>query len=514
MSDVIIFGGTTEGRRLAEFCGEHKIQTVVCVVSEYGEMLVPESPSVQVIRKALNKDEMEALFVAEKPSLVLDATHPYARVVTENVTQVCRKMGIHRYRVLRKPELEPGKLGSKEQRLSVDSTDIMDSTKVQNPTTSLNFADIMNSTDTVNSIVTLDSVDQAVEWLKSHEGTVLVTTGSKELVKYTSIPDYKERIFARILPDSQALLNSETLGFPRSHMIAMQGPFSMEMNIATMHMTGAKYLVTKESGHAGGFLDKIHAAEAVGATALVIGRPLKETGISLEEACQYLEPFGTEKITSTITLLGIGMGSPGMWSVAAREALLEADAVAGASRMVESVEKDLGEKAVLKAYDGKKILDWFEHAPQLRKLAVLYSGDTGFYSGASGLAETLRERQEAGKDQEIQLEILPGISTVSYLASRLQIPWQDLELESLHGREAKPWEALERGKNVFLLLGGVEPVAEVSRMISEHGFGSWLVSAGKNLSYDDEEILTDTAENMMNKRLGSGLWAVIIRKSK
>ena len=475
MSDVIIFGGTTEGRRLAEFCGEHKIQTIVCVVSEYGEMLVPESPSVQVIRKALDKDEMEALFVAEKPSLVLDATHPYARVVTENVTQVCQKMGIVWYRVLRKSELE---------------------------------------TKNADSIVTVDSVDQAVEWLKSHEGTVLVTTGSKELVKYTAIPDYKERIFARILPDSQALLNSETLGFLRNHMIAMQGPFSLEMNIATMRMTGANYLVTKESGHAGGFLDKIHAAEAVGATALVIGRPLKETGISLEEACQYLEPFGTETITRTITLIGIGMGAPGMWTVAARKTLLEADAVAGASRMVESVEKDLGEKAVLKAYDGKKILDWFEHAPQLRKLAVLYSGDTGFYSGASGLAETLRERQKAGKDQEIQLEILPGISTVSYLASKLQIPWQDLELESLHGREAKPWEALERGKNVFLLLGGVEPVAEVSRMISEHGFGSWLVSAGKNLSYDDEEILTDTAENMKDKKLGDGLWAVIVRKAK
>lgn len=475
MSDVIIFGGTTEGRRLAEFCGEHKIQTVVCVVSEYGEMLVPESPFVQVIRKALDKDEMEALFAAEKPSLVLDATHPYARVVTENVTQVCQKMGIVWYRVLRKSELE---------------------------------------TKNADSIVTVDSVDQAVEWLKIHEGTALVTTGSKELVKYTAIPDYKDRIFARILPDSQALLNSETLGFPRNHMIAMQGPFSLEMNIATMRMTGANYLVTKESGHAGGFLDKIHAAEAVGATALVIGRPLKETGISLEEACQYLEPFGTETISRTITLIGIGMGAPGMWTVAARKTILEADAVAGASRMVESVEKDLGEKAVMKAYDGKKILDWFEHAPQLRKLAVLYSGDTGFYSGASGLAETLRERQKAGKDQEIQLEILPGISTVSYLASKLQIPWQDLELESLHGREAKPWEALERGKNVFLLLGGVEPVAEVSRMISEHGFGSWLVSAGKNLSYDDEEILTDTAENMMNKKLGDGLWAVIIRKSK
>ena len=488
MSDVIIFGGTTEGRRLAEFCGEHKIQTVVCVVSEYGEMLVPESTSVRVIRRALEKDEMEALFVAEKPSLVLDATHPYARVVTENVTQVCQKMGIVWYRVLRKSELE-----TKEQK---------------------SVMAVVGTVTNVDSIVTVDSVDQAVEWLKSHEGTVLVTTGSKELVKYTAIPDYKERIFARILPDSQALLNSETLGFPRNHMIAMQGPFSLEMNIATMRMTGANYLVTKESGHAGGFLDKIHAAEAVGATALVIGRPLKETGISLEEACQYLEPFGMETITRTITLIGIGMGAPGMWTVAARKTLLEADAVAGASRMIESVEKDLGEKAVMKAYDGKKILDWFEHAPQLRKLAVLYSGDTGFYSGASGLAETLRERQKAGKDQEIQLEILPGISTVSYLASKLQIPWQDLELESLHGREAKPWEALERGKNVFLLLGGVEPVAEVSRMISEHGFGSWLVSAGENLSYDDEEILTDTAENMMNKKLGDGLWAVIIRKKE
>lgn len=87
-------------------------------------------------------------------------------------------------------------------------------------------------------------------------------------------------------------------------MIAMQGPFSLEMNIATMRMTGANYLVTKESGHAGGFLDKIHAAEAVGATALVIGRPLKETGISLEEACQYLEPFGGNDYPHH-TLIGI-----------------------------------------------------------------------------------------------------------------------------------------------------------------------------------------------------------------
>lgn len=75
---------------------------------------------------------------------------------------------------------------------------------------------IVSSVTNADSIVTVDSVDQAVEWLKSHEGTVLVTTGSKELVKYTAIPDYKERIFARILPDSQALLNSETLASPET----------------------------------------------------------------------------------------------------------------------------------------------------------------------------------------------------------------------------------------------------------------------------------------------------------
>ena len=177
MSDVIIFGGTTEGRKLAKFCGEHKIQTVVCVVSEYGEMLVPENPSVQVIRKALDKDEMEALFVAEKPSLVLDATHPYARVVTENVAQVCQKMQIPRYRVLRKPELE-----TKEQKLT------MKSVKNESRAEITNSVVAVSSVTNADSIVTVDSVDQAVEWLKSHEGTVLVTTGSKELVKYTAIP--------------------------------------------------------------------------------------------------------------------------------------------------------------------------------------------------------------------------------------------------------------------------------------------------------------------------------------
>ena len=362
-------------------------------------------------------------------------------------------------------------------------------------------------------MITVDSIEQAVAWLEHHDGNVLATTGSKELAVYTRLTDYQERVYARILPDSQALANSEALGFPKSHIIAMQGPFGMEMNVATLHAVGARKLVTKESGSVGGFLDKIHAALETGAVALVIGRPSSENGISLEEACRRLEIFG-KPVIRTITLVGIGMGAPKLRTLAAQQAIEEADAIAGAARMIDSVKEMLGQKAILKSYDGAKILEWFLQNPNLQKLAVLYSGDTGFYSGAAQLVEKVQQAKQSAPDLTVELHTIPGISTVSYLASRLQIPWQNLVLESLHGRDARPWEFLKEGKSVFLLLGGSNPVNQLCQKLSDYGFGAWMVSAGRNLSYPDEEIRTACADTMKDLELSPGLWAVIIQKPK
>lgn len=134
-----------------------------------------------------------------------------------------------------------------------------------------------------------------MEFLKGTQGHVLVTTGSKELSKYKALPDWEERIYARVLSLPQVVSDCGDLGFYGNHLMAMQGPFSVEMNVAMLHAVGAAWMVTKESGTAGGFEEKASAAGQAGAGLIVIGRP-KEDGISLREALEFFGPVhGQEK---------------------------------------------------------------------------------------------------------------------------------------------------------------------------------------------------------------------------
>lgn len=132
-------------------------------------------------------------------------------------------------------------------------------------------------------VVHMPDVETAVTWLSSVTGNILVTTGSKELSSYTRIRDYEQRIYARVLPSEEAVARCRSLGFEGRHIIAMQGPFSEEMNLAQLREYGCAYLVTKDGGAAGGFSEKIKAARRAGAAAVVIDRPGSGEGISLDE---------------------------------------------------------------------------------------------------------------------------------------------------------------------------------------------------------------------------------------
>ena len=114
-------------------------------------------------------------------------------------------------------------------------------------------------------------------------GNILVTTGSKELAAYTKIENYQQRIYARVLPSAEAVALCRSLGFEGRHIIAMQGPFSEEMNLVQLREYGCAYLVTKDGGAAGGFAEKMRAAQKAGAAAVVIDRPGSGEGVSLEE---------------------------------------------------------------------------------------------------------------------------------------------------------------------------------------------------------------------------------------
>ena len=251
MTDIIILGGTSEGRRLAEFCAARKIRAAVSVATGYGESLLKETPWLGIHTGRMDREQMEAWLAGQNPRLVLDATHPYAVQATENIRLACGGLGRPLLRVLRGESGEDG--GSR--------------------------------------VVTVGSVEEAAAYLDGQEGTILVTTGSKELRAFASLKHCGERVFARVLPSPQALEACREAGILPSRILAMQGPFSAELNAAMIRQTGAAWLVTKESGRAGGFEEKLQAAEETGAKVVLVGRPEKESGVSLEEALERLGEF-------------------------------------------------------------------------------------------------------------------------------------------------------------------------------------------------------------------------------
>lgn len=258
MKQILIFSGTTEGNAVAEMLSRYPVRVYLSVATEYGRVCAGKYENVEVITGRKDREEIKAFLREHRISLVIDATHPFAQIVTENLKAVCKEDKIEYIRCLRD---------------AIEEREGMEGRR----------ADMKTA-----SVVEVGSVREAVRFLKDTEGKILITTGSKELKAYTEIPDYRNRCYARVLSTGQAVTESCALGFEGKHLIAMQGPFSKEMNVALLHHIGARYFVTKESGKAGGFPEKLQAAEESGAVLVVIGRP-KEDGMTLTEVQAYLE---------------------------------------------------------------------------------------------------------------------------------------------------------------------------------------------------------------------------------
>lgn len=471
MTKIIIFGGTTEGRQLAEFCDARGIPALVCVASEYGQLMLCSSDCVEVLSGALDGNQMSSLFKERKPNLIVDATHPYASVVTQTMSQICDQLHIRRIRVVRS-----------EQEISFP---------------------------TGACIWEAANIEEAVEILSRDEKPILLTTGSKELHQFTKLPRYTERIYARVLPDSGVIAACNALGVSGKHVIAMQGPFSVELNQAVIRQIGAGWIVTKESGARGGFEEKIEAAANCNISIIVIGRPTRETGLSLQEAKRELLVYA-ETRKRKLLLIGTGMGSGRQITKEAMEALKSCDAVVGAPRLLndfDGMTQGMGKAFV---YLGHDILAWANQHPEQGTIAVLYSGDTGFYSGTASLYEALKQSKE---ETAWSVVTYPGISTVSCLCARLQCSWDHLYLGSLHGRDGDAAMLLKKHKRVFLLLGGEESLIRLCRQLIAKGFETALIRGGEQLGYPSERIFEGTARELQGEATHA-LVAVIIEREE
>lgn len=232
----LIFAGTTEGREIALFFNNNKVKFHVFTATDYGVEVLPDMAYAEVHAGRLTYEDMKQLMLSYKNDeiIVIDATHPYADIVTDNLYNSARDLGVEYYRIIRPSTYEDG------ERI-------------------------------------FQSVDEAVNYLKGTEGNILLLTGSKDLGKYSEIGDLS-RIFARVLPGIDVIKNAVDLGYSIKNIICMQGPFSLDMNIAVINHVKAKYIVTKDTGRAGGFDEKLMASKATGAELIVIKRPDEKTG--------------------------------------------------------------------------------------------------------------------------------------------------------------------------------------------------------------------------------------------
>lgn len=238
---LLVYGGTEDGRTLAEALAAGGWDVTLCVATEYGREQVPDCARLSVQTGRQTAEEMAELMGSAPFRAVIDGTHPYADIVTANVKAAAEQSGLEYFRMLR-PAAEH----------NPDWTEVPD-------------------------------VASAVSWLAEHPGRVLLTTGSKDLGRFASLPDFSERLYARILPNLDSLTHALELGYPGRHLICMQGPFSEELNTALIRQVGASVLVTKDTGDVGGFAEKVRAAKAAGAHVLVVQRPVQETGWTSEE---------------------------------------------------------------------------------------------------------------------------------------------------------------------------------------------------------------------------------------
>ncbi len=248
MPRVLVFGGTTEGREIAEWLSARgSCEVFISSLTEFGSSLVQGLENVTSLTGRLLPEDIEGLLKDRSFSLVIDATHPYAAGVSVSIANAAAACDVPLYRVLR--EEEP-----------------------QGPWNGV------------------ESPQEAARYVAGRPGNVLLTTGSKDLPVYAAeIGDFTERVFARILPVASSLEAATELGLAVDHIIAMKGPFSKELNCALIRDLNIGILVTKASGNAGGFWEKVDAANECGIELVVIHRPLKEEGLTMDQLKVELE---------------------------------------------------------------------------------------------------------------------------------------------------------------------------------------------------------------------------------
>ncbi|MDO5146236.1 MAG: cobyrinate a,c-diamide synthase [Eubacteriales bacterium] len=230
--DVIVIAGTTESREVIVRQLKEKKKILACVATKLGaEMLADYDIDIHAGR--LDEDGFVKLFTENPCGKIVDATHPFARIVTETVRAAAARLQIPYERYER-------------QELTYD----------------------------YERLFSVADAGEAAAWLNERDGNVLLTTGVNTASLYMErVKDARERLFIRVLDNESSLEGCRKAGYPDEHVFGKMPPFTVEDNLRLIRETKASVMVSKDSGKTGGVDVKVEACRRAGIDFLLIRRP-------------------------------------------------------------------------------------------------------------------------------------------------------------------------------------------------------------------------------------------------
>ena len=422
---VLVFGGTTEGRVLADYLRKYEILHEVSVATEYGKEILLESGEKSPLVGRKNSDEIAALIKSEGFTFVVDATHPFATVASAEIRKACENIEVPYIRLKR---------------------------------------DTKTKAFSSESVVFVDSIEDGILELRKSFGNILLFTGSKDLEKIANGLQDRTRLFARVLPNEESIGKCVHAGLSGRQIIAMQGPFSKEMNVATIKEINASVILTKESGKTGGFDEKIEAALECETAAVVIRNPesmaMENTGSGLVEVLNKIsQHVGKEiSIQKEITLAAAGPGGEAFHTAELSKYLSEADIIFGAEKVLENIKTTSA--VLVPEYLGEKIYAYLAEHHGYQNPLVLFSGDISLCSGAKKATEFFR-------DKGYKVNRICGVSSVTLFAERLGLSLENCRVISAHGKECNVTGFVRQNREVIILASNAEHAKKMCAEILE-----------------------------------------------
>ena len=240
---ILVMSGTEEGREIVKRLNDKGKGVVTTVATEYGREIYEKIGLGHLcIQGRLGISELSELIRDRNINTLIDATHPYATQASLNAIKASEECGIEYIRFQRSASV-------------TEDVGIGDATLEKQ-----GFVHMVNN------------MDEAVSWCrKSDRKRILLTTGFSAAEKFVELKDEKD-IFIRILPMPEHIAKCVNMGIKPSNILALQGPFSLEMNTAIYNQYKIDVVVTKDSGKTGGVPEKIQSASEAGIDIVIIKR--------------------------------------------------------------------------------------------------------------------------------------------------------------------------------------------------------------------------------------------------